>query len=561
MQMTGLYAGVSGLDANMTELSVIGNNIANVNTVGFKTGNASFEDVLSQTVSDGSGSSQIGLGVQVSGVQTDFSQGSFQTTGNTLDMAISGNGFFIVKDPTIGSSYYTRNGQFQTDKNSYIVNSNGQRVQGYMANSTGVLQNQIQDLQVNTNTVAANPTSNALLNANLDSNSPITGFVFNSGVNDTVNLSINGGSDIPVSLVTDGGLASGQSYDGGSVANAIKQALESKAPGDVIGVSYDDQSGKFTVTNTTGNPDTLTLDWTNGSSTASSLLGFNTNSTMSAGQTDTSNFAAGAFTLSQAGNTSDFSTPVTVYDSLGNSHVITVYFRKASLGTVGNNWNWYAVVGSQDSVDGKTEVAEAGTLTFNSSGSLYSATNTVGPYYGSSGLTSNTTGGFNFTGGALQSQLVNFNFGDSIAQGSTGTDGTTQYATSSGVSKLTQDGYASGTLQSLNVGQNGIITGIFSNGQNLTLGQVLVADFPSPDGLASVGNNNYQATNNSGQPLIGSAGSSGRGLIQSSTLEQSNVDLASEFVSMIAAQRGFEANSKIITTTDQILADLVNLKT
>ncbi len=549
---TSLYTGISGLNANMSNLSVIGNNIANVNTVGFKGSRITFGDVLSQTLTGGSGTNQIGLGVQVGSIQKLFGQGAFETTGNSLDMAISGNGFYIVQDPVLSTRYYSRAGQFTTDKDGYVINPEGLRLQGYMANSSGVLQNTLQDLQLSTQTVPPNATTSADLTANLDSNSPVTGFVFTAGTNDNMRFSVDGGTTwLAASLVTDGGLSSGSANTGAVVGASIKAALESaNGNADTYDVAYDDQTGLYSVTNNTGNAGTLVLDWSNALSTSSGLLGFTASSgALAAGSTNTSNVAGGAFTLAKAGETSNFSTPVTVYDSLGNSHVVTLYLRKDSLGAVGNSWDWYAVVDEADSTSGATEVQAQGTVAFNTSGALYSESPVTYP-----------AGGFNFTGGALQNQLISFDFGTSIAQAGNGMDGTTQYGTNSAVSMLTQDGYSSGSLQRTSIDQSGIISGIFTNGIEMTLGQVILADFPSTMGLSSEGMNLYSETYDSGQPLTGAPGTSGRGLVQSSTLELSNVDLAQEFVNMITAQRGFQANSKVITTTDELLAELVNLK-
>ncbi|MBI5810108.1 MAG: flagellar hook-basal body complex protein, partial [Deltaproteobacteria bacterium] len=162
--------------------------------------------------------------------------------------------------------------------------------------------------------------------------------------------------------------------------------------------------------------------------------------------------------------------------------------------------------------------------------------------------------------GAAQGQIISIDFGTSIAQAGTGTDGTTQYGAASGISSMTQDGYASGALQRVSINQDGMISGIFTNGRSLTLGQVLLANFASTSGLASAGKNLYNETFDSGQPLIGAPNSAGRGLIQSSNLEMSNVDIAEQFVKMITAQRGFQASSKVITTTDEMLAELMTIK-
>ena len=211
---SSLYTGISGVNANMANLSVIGNNIANVNTVGFKESRATFSDVLSQTLGT-DGTSQVGLGVSMSSIQKMFTQGTFETTSSALDLAISGNGFYMVNDPTLASTYYTRAGQFQTDKDGYVVNPEGLRLQGYGANSAGVLQNTIEDLRLTTQTITPNPTSSATLNANLDSNAPVKGFVFTVGSNDAISFSVDGGATyLTASLVSDGGLASGSSATG-----------------------------------------------------------------------------------------------------------------------------------------------------------------------------------------------------------------------------------------------------------------------------------------------------------------------------------------------------------
>jgi len=160
----------------------------------------------------------------------------------------------------------------------------------------------------------------------------------------------------------------------------------------------------------------------------------------------------------------------------------------------------------------------------------------------------------------VQNQTIDFDFGTSITAGGTGKEGITQYGTDSAVSALSQDGYTAGSLQRISVNSEGLIEGVFSNGRTRSLAQLILASFQSQEGLAGVGRTLYLETVESGQPLLANPGASGKGLVQSSTLELANVDLAKEFVNMITSQRGFQANSRIITTTDDILAELVNLK-
>ncbi|NOY65763.1 MAG: flagellar hook-basal body complex protein [Nitrospirae bacterium] len=195
------------------------------------------------------------------------------------------------------------------------------------------------------------------------------------------------------------------------------------------------------------------------------------------------------------------------------------------------------------------ELVDAGTqnLTFGQNGELTNDN-------------SSTAISFTFGSGILAPQNIYFNYGTGTAEGGTGLDGTSQYASEFAVTNLTQDGYAAGALKNINIEQNGIITGIFTNGQTRIIGQIALAKFAAPTELTKIGRNLYGESYSSGQPIVGAASSGGLGRVLSNTLEISNVDLAEEFIKMISAQRGFQANSRIITTTDDLLQELVNLK-
>jgi len=420
--LTSLFTGISGMNANGLALSVIGDNIANMNTIGFKSSRTLFGDVLSQTIM---GTSQVGRGVFVNDVMPQFTQGSFESTSNVLDMAIEGDGFFIVNDS--GGNYYTRAGQFSIDKDGYIVLANGMRLQGY----TGIDAGGLGDINVTNVNSSPTATSKVTLSANLDSR----------------------GSIPP----------------------------------------------PFDVTN----PNT----------------------------------------------TSNFSSSITVYDSLGNGHVITIYFRKAVEAPTGNTWQWFTVVGASDSYSGNTEVQAQGTLSFTNSGALNSESSITYP-----------GGGFDFNGGAAQDQQIVFDFGKSIAEAGTGLDGVTQFGSISATIFQNQNGYAAGSLKSVTVSREGVITGIFTNGQTRSISQVALAKFTAPTELTKMGENLFAESYESGQPIIGTPGGAGLGQLLSNTVELSNVDLAEEFVRMILSQRGFQANSRIVTTTDEMLQELVNLK-
>ncbi len=423
--LSSLFTGVTGLNANGIAISSIGDNISNVNTVGFKASRMAFSDVLSQA----QGSSQIGRGVAVADISPLFTQGSFETTTNVLDMAIEGEGFFLLNES--GTTYYSRAGQFSVDRDGYIVNPGGLKLQGYLFSAAGVATGSLGDVNIASLNSAPNQTLNVSVSANLDSSVTIPA----------------------------------------------------------------------------------------------------------------------AFSISNPSGTSNFSTSLNVYDSLGNSHVVTTYFRKSAEAPTGNTWQWYAVVGANDSGSGLTEVQAQGTLSFDTNGKLSSESAITYP-----------TGGFDFSGGAAQNQTVAFNFGTSLAESGTGLDGVTQFGAQSAIIFQNQDGYGAGSLKNISISQNGIITGVFTNGQTRLVAQVAVAKFIAPTDLTKMGNNLYAESYDSGGPVIGSPGSGGLGKVLSNTLEMSNVDLAEEFVKMISAQRGFQANARVITTSDDLLQELVNIK-
>lgn len=426
--LTSLFTGVSGMNAHMDELSVIGHNIANLNTYGFKGSRSYFSDLLSQSLEGISGPNQIGAGVSLNAVVKSFTQGAFETTASPLDLALEGSGFFVMRDLN-GANYYSRFGGFQLNQDGFIVDPNGMFLQGYGVDTQGNLLTSVDNLQVLRTSYPPQMTGNLSVVANLDSGSEIL---------------------------------------------------------------------------------------------------------------------ADPFDVNDLDRTTNFQTTVTVYDSLGNQRAATLCYRKTAETATGNLWDWYAVIGARDAASGIEEVAGQGTLAFDTSGALTSQ--------------STTTSDFSFAGGAAPNQAVAFNFGSDTSGGGSGLDGVTQYAGRSGVYSVQQDGYGSGSLQGISIDAYGVMTGSFDNGMSRTLGQIALANFNSPSNLQSVGNNLYSESPGSGPVIVGRAGNQGMGLIRPSTLELSNVDLATEFVNMITAQRGFQANSKIVTTTDEFLMELVNLK-
>jgi flagellar hook protein FlgE len=423
--LTAMSSATTGIESSSTELSVIGDNIANANTVGFKAGRAAFEDALYQSVIGGSG--QVGLGSRLQAVQKMLTQGALTNTGINTDLALQGSGYFVVRGSHAGQtgSFYTRAGEFTVDKDGYMVNLEGLRVQGYSADPTGALSSVPGDLLVGNAQAVPVMTGTVTLRANL-------------------------------------------------AASATIPAAWDPA-------------------NPTG--------------------------------------------------TSSFSTSVTVYDSLGSPHATQIFFRRSAAGS----WEWHAMADGGGLTGGTagtlTEIA-SGTLTFDAQGRLSAQTQ---------------ASSFNPLG-ANNPQALAFDFGDPTGAGGTGLAGMTQFDSPSAATFVGQDGFSAGQLSGIRVEQDGAISGVFSNGQTRVLGQVAVAGFPAPDQLTRVGGNLYSATPAAGQPVVGAPGEGGRASVVSGALEQSNVDIAEQFVRMIAAQRMFEANSKTITTADQLLSELIAMK-
>lgn len=422
--LTALSSGTTGLESSSLELSVIGDNIANSNTIGYKAGRAAFEDALTQSVIGGSG--EIGLGSRLESVQKIMTQGALTATGIATDLALQGSGYFVVRGDHAGQNgdFYTRAGQFTIDANGYLVNLEGLRVQGFPADPTGTVSGMPGDLLVGTASAQPNPTTTITVKANLQADAPVK-----------------------------------------------------------------------------------------------------------------------TWSAADPAGTSNFSTSMTVYDSLGTAHQVQAFFAKTAAG----QWEWHAMTDGGGVAGGTagqlTEIA-SGTLSFDTNGQLQSSTQTAS---------------FNPLG-AAGPQPLSFNFGDPTSAGGTGLLGITQFSSPSASTFIGQDGFGSGQLASIRIDTQGNVAGIFTNGQTRVLGQVGVAGFAAPDALQRVGGNLFQQSQASGQPVLGGPGAGGRASVISGSLEQSNVDLAEQFVRLIAAQRAFEANSKTITTADQLLSELIAMK-
>jgi flagellar hook protein FlgE len=420
---------LSGLRAANQDLSVTGNNIANASTTGFKESRTQFGDVYANSIL-GTGSRTPGSGVLVNSIAQQFSQGNINITNNSLDLAINGNGFFIVNNQ--GSPSYTRAGNFGLDNLGYVVSANGGRLQGFKANSAGVvLSGRTDDLQIQTDNINPSATTEVNFQLQLDSTQVVP-------------------------------------------ATAV-----------------------FSTT------DPTSYNW---------------------------------------------STAATIYDSLGNSHLLTTYYIKTATVPAGGGSQWNV----RSELDSSGTSHDLGSLTFNTNGALTgSVTPTlpgppVVPGTPSAAVALPDTWPAPSGAAALAFEL---DYGSS-----------TQYGTTSTVNALDQDGYATGRLAGINIDDSGTVFARYSNGQALTLGQVVVANFANPQGLAPIGNTAWAESFDSGQPTIGAPKSGSRGSIQAGALEDSNVDISSQLVNLILAQRNYQANAKTIETDNAVTQTIINLR-
>ena len=409
---------LSALSATSTAIAVTGNNLANMDTDGFKASTVSFHDLVTQSLGAGLNETQVGFGVGAPVTLTEFTQGATETTNGPLDAAITGDGFFVVTDPSSGSEY-TRGGNFQVEQAGNLETSTGQVLQGWMAGPGG--------------TVASN----------------------------------------------------------GPIGNITVPTGTLKPP---------QQTSQFSFS--------LNLD-----------------ANATAGPPPTT-----------------FSSSIQVYDSLGTAHTLTATFT--ATGTPGQ-WNYSVSVPNADLTAPFTPVT--GTLTFNSSGQLISPAATDPPPQIS--ITGFADGASDMTGTtALTWNLFTGTAGD-----------ITQFASSSEISALSQDGSAAAQLDSVGIANGGGIVATYSDGTQLTVGQLALATIRNPDSLVAVGDNNYQLSAMSALPAVGAPGTGGRGQVLGGAVEQSTVDMATEFTNLIQYQSAYQASAKVITTVDQIGQDTINM--
>lgn len=413
---------LSGLDAASTDLSVIGNNIANASTNGFKESRAEFVDVFATTFS-GVSSNTPGSGVRVTNVSQQFSQGNVEFTSSSLDLAINGEGFFILSDD--GSNAYTRAGAFSTDRDGFVTDNAGRQLQVFSANSNGTFNTgSLASLQLSTSDSSPNATTQ---------------------IDPTLNLDAT--QTIPTSPVFD--------------------------------------------------------------------------------PTDANSFT--------------HSTSTTVYDSLGNSSPATMYY--VATDPANNEWEVHTYVGGTKLDVGGTP-ATSFTMTFNGAGGFQNIT-ADGVTTGTGQIT------FNAEPSTVGANALTLSFDYS---------NTTQFGGDFAVNALSQDGFSSGRLSGIDIDPTGVVFARFTNGQSNVLGQVALASFPNTQGMRQLGDTSWAETFSSGDRVIGSGGTSGLGSIQSGALEASNVDIATQLVSLITSQRNFQANAQAITTQNEIQQAIINIR-
>jgi flagellar hook protein FlgE len=504
----GYQQGLSGLSAASSDLDVIGNNIANADTIGFKSGSAVFADMYANSVATAV-NNQIGIGTQLAEVQQQFSQGTINTTGTALDVAINGNGFYQMSNN--GTLTYSRNGVFQLNSTGQIVNAQGLQLMGYAANSSGII-NSAQTVPLTVPTTNIAPTATTAITAQL-------------------NLNAQDALMLGTPKVTFGTTNTGLTTANGATSNPTITTASAGSNNDNYTITFTSATA-YTVTDANNAANDSSGTYTSG--TAITLgNGESVTLTGTPANGDTVAIAPNPTTFSASNSsTYNYSTSVQAYDSLGGSQTVNMYFAKTASGT----WNIYAGVAG-----GTTSLI--GTANFSNSGALSSVTSVASS-------TSPNTLSFQIptTDGSGTPQTLSLNL-----------TGTTQYGSTDGTNNLSQNGFAAGQLTNFSVGTNGVLTGNYSNGQTAALGQIVLANFNNPNGLVDLGNNEYQQTAQSGVAQISTPGSTNHGTLQGGAVEESNVDLTNELVNLITAQRNYQANAQTIKTQQTVDQTLINL--
>ncbi len=502
--MRALFSAISGMRNHMSFMDVVGNNIANVNTIAYKSSRVTFQDILGQQIRGasspqngrgGTNPAQIGLGMNLGGIDTLMTQGSLQSTGKLTDFAVQGDGFFVVSDGL--RNYFTRDGAFDIGVDGGLVNPvTGLRVMGWTADAAGNVDTQSPmsalDIPFGTR-ISAQPSTKLQFAGNLDASLAVGG---------TVNTTVT-------------------AYDSLGVANSVKVTF-TKESAVANGPSY------WAVSNSAS-------DVTNTSSTNVVLSGAPNN--LNPGEWTITDDGAGAITASFVPGDFSAGPPavVTVPGTGAATITVTASLPAGATNTTlipGVTLTAPAVLGA----GGSATISITGTVVAFTNGGQYDPANP------------NVTASLTTTNGSNSPQQVALDLAK-----------LSQFAGQSQINLTNQDGFPAGALVSFAVGSSGEISGIYSNGSNRVIGQLALASFVNPGGLQRSGQNLWTPSANSGDPIVGTPNTNGRGTVSTGTLETSNVDLAQQFTNVIIAQRGFQSSSRVITASDQMLQDLVNI--
>jgi flagellar hook protein FlgE len=686
----GFQQGLSGLNSSSKALDVVGNNVSNSGTVGFKGARAEFADIYAASLSGAGGGNQVGIGDRINSVAQQFSQGNITSTNNALDVAINGNGFFVMSD-SAGITSYTRNGQFKLDKDGYLINSDGLHIQGYPAsfatNALGIINPTTPaSIFIDPSNVTPQATSTGSIDVNLDARAKLPQggherfnpadpysygwstsmpiydslgnshtlsmyFVYAGTTTDTalsgspqvsqwqVRYAIDGNSNpttalpavVPPATVpspwtqsstgavaTAGAAPTAGSIAGSAyVANALNAAgatlnltvdgvalapitlpagaglypnaaaVQAAIAGDPVfaasgaTVSVNPAGGITIASGTTGAASSVSVTGTNLSSVFSTAAPVATpGSVATAGSLSGNKYiadtadAGGTLSLSVDGN------PVTVVIPPGTYANATSLATAINAGGLAGATATANTDGSISITSNTTGAASSVTITGNTFsdsvfGIPFAAGDNVTLAFDSTGkLVDYGTGGgaggsATFQGNLTNAPSLTINMSAIVGQNKSATPLTitsldfskaTQFGTSFGVNNLVQDGYATGRLNKISISQDGVIQGIYTNGQTRNMAQLVLARFTNPNGLTSIGGNQWQESFASGVPLVGAPGSGSNGLLQDSALEESTVDLTQELVNMITFQRAYQANAQTIKTQDSILQTITNLR-
>ena len=531
-----MFAGVTGLSSHQVRMDVIGNNIANVETAGFKSSRVSFSEMMNQRlVRPGGGesspqaSNQVGLGVRVASIDRNFSQGAIQATGIGTDLAIQGDGFFVVNDGR--QDLMTRAGNFTFNRDGFLVDQNGRFVQGYNADSAGNILSggRANNIQVDfENALAPKQTSLVKLAGNLNANTSTVQFLqaLNSFTNegqaaslttalndlDQTTAPLDAGDQIEFQITLNDGTPQTITYTY-SVGDTLGDMV------DAFNAELDDDEGSLTMVD-----GILQL---RSNQLGDSQLGIDSIAVNGTGELNMP-----AFEVTQQGATNTQIMSTTVYDNLGRAHSLLIEFEQVGF----NQWEYTAKFpDGQEIINGLN-----GTVEFDENGNLISENSfsiTFDPGNGASATTFELSLGDNQQG-------ISF----------------TQFAGSNSAKVVSQDGYQQGALIDLNIDSDGRVIGIYDNGQSITLSQLALAQVQNQSGLELVEGGLFMATSASGEVFLDTALNFAGTSISSGALESSNVDLANEFTDMIVSQRAYQSNARVIGTSDEMLNEVVNLK-